>query len=183
MQESEQNPWQTISQKEVYSNAWIKVKHCEVLTPSGTPGIYGVVSFRNKAIGVVPVDEQMNTYLVGQFRYTLNEYSWEIPEGGGPEGEEPAETASRELQEETGLIARKLELLGKIHTSNSVTDEVGFIFLAHQLTQDEANPEETEELMVKRLPLSEAVRMVENGEITDSLSMAGLLLAARRLGI
>ncbi len=178
-----ENPWRTESETEVYSNAWIRVSHRDVINPSGGKGIYGVVSFRNLAIGVVPVDEELNTYLVGQFRYTLNEYSWEIPEGGGPEGEDPSRTAERELEEETGLLAGKLDLLGKIHTSNSVTDEVGYIFLAQDLTQSLANPEETEDITVKRLPLSEAIQMVVDGRITDSLSMAGLLLAGRKFGI
>lgn len=177
------NPWKTLSEREVYSNPWIKISHHEVINPSGGKGIYGVVSFRNKAIGVVPLDDELHTYLVGQFRYTLNEYSWEIPEGGGPEGEEPAITAVRELREETGLEAETLELLGKIHTSNSVTDEVGYIFLAKDLKQLDASPEETEDITVRRIPLAQAVRMVESGEITDSLSMTGILLAARRYGI
>ena len=177
------NPWKTLSEKEVYSNPWIKISHHEVINPSGGKGIYGVVSFRNKAIGVVPVDDELHTYLVGQFRYTLNEYSWEIPEGGGPDGEEPAITAVRELREETGLEAETLELLGKIHTSNSVTDEVGYIFLAKDLKQNDASPEETEDITVRRIPLAQAVEMVESGEITDSLSMTGILLAARRYGI
>jgi len=177
------NPWKTLSEKEVYSNPWIKISHHEVINPSGGKGIYGVVSFRNKAIGVVPVDDELHTYLVGQFRYTLNEYSWEIPEGGGPDGEEPAITAVRELREETGLEAETLELLGKIHTSNSVTDEVGYIFLAKDLKQLDASPEETEDITVRRIPLAQAVEMVESGEITDSLSMTGILLAARLYGI
>ncbi len=177
------NPWKTLSEKEVYSNPWIKISHHEVINPSGGKGIYGVVSFRNKAIGVVPVDDELHTYLVGQFRYTLNEYSWEIPEGGGPEGEEPAITAVRELREETGLQAGSLELLGKIHTSNSVTDEVGYLFLAKDLKQLDSSPEETEDITVRRIPLAQAVQMVESGEITDSLSMTGILLAARRFGI
>lgn len=179
---SSENPWKTLSEREVYSNPWIRVSHHEVINPSGGEGIYGVISFRNKAIGVVPLDEELNTYLVGQFRYTLNEYSWEIPEGGGPEGEEPSLTAERELQEETGLKAGQMELLGKIHTSNSVTDEVGYIFLATELSQLESSPEETEDITVWKLPLRDAVKMVEEGKITDSLSMAGLLLAARRFG-
>ena len=177
------NPWKTLSEKEVYSNPWIKISHHEVINPSGGKGIYGVVHFQNTAIGVVPVDDELHTYLVGQFRYTLNEYSWEIPEGGGPEGEEPAITAVRELREETGLEAETLELLGKIHTSNSVTDEVGYIFLAKDLKQLDARPEETEDITVRRIPLAQAVQMVESGEITDSLSMTGILLAARRYGI
>lgn len=177
------NPWKTLSEKEVYSNPWIKISHHEVINPSGGKGIYGVVSFRNKAIGVVPVDDELHTYLVGQFRYTLNEYSWEIPEGGCPEGEEPDITAVRELREETGLQASSIELLGKIHTSNSVTDEVGYLFLARELKQLDSSPEETEDITVRRIPLAQAVQMVESGEITDSLSMTGILLAARRFGI
>jgi len=176
------NPWTTLSVTEVYSNPWISISHREVLNPKGGNGIYGLVSFKNLAIGVVPVDGNGNTYLVGQYRYTLGQYSWEIPEGGGPKGEEPIETAKRELLEETGLVAEKWELLCPIHTSNSVTDEYGFVFLATELTQKEAEPEETEELQIRKLPLSEAIGMVERGEISDSLSIAGLLMAGRKLG-
>lgn len=177
------NPWTTLSVSEVYSNPWISISHREVLNPKGGRGIYGLVSFKNLAIGVVPVDSEGNTFLVGQFRYTLGQYSWEIPEGGGPKGEEPLETAKRELLEETGLVAADWELLCPIHTSNSVTDEYGFVFLATNLTQEEAEPEETEELQIMKLPLVEAISMVERGEITDSLSIAGLLMAGRKLGI
>jgi 8-oxo-dGTP pyrophosphatase MutT (NUDIX family) len=177
------NPWKTLSVEEVYANPWISVSHHEVINPSGGNGIYGVVSFRNKAIGIVPVDEELNTYLVGQFRYTLGAYSWEIPEGGGPQGEDEILTAHRELQEETGLMAGQMEALGKIHTSNSVTDEVGYLFLAQNLAQGQASPEDTEDITVWKLPLAQAVEMVKCGEITDSLSMTGLLLAARRFGI
>jgi len=180
---SEKNPWETLDITQVYDNPWIQVNHHNVINPSGTKGIYGVVSFKNQAIGIVPVDENMNTYLVGQYRYTLNQYSWEIPEGGGPFGEEPLATAKRELLEETGLTAANWSLLTPIHTSNSVTDEAGYVFLATGLIQGESDPEETEDLRVWKLPLLEAVSMVENGQITDSLSIAGLLLAARKLGV
>jgi len=135
------------------------------------------------AIGIVPVDDELNTYLVGQYRYTVNQYSWEIPEGGGPLGEEPLETAKRELLEETGLEAKEWSLLTPIHTSNSVTDEYGFVYMAKNLTQGKAEPEETEALSVWKLPLAEAIQMVEEGKITDSLSIAGLLMAGRKLGI
>jgi 8-oxo-dGTP pyrophosphatase MutT (NUDIX family) len=180
---SKENPWKTLDVKQVYDNQWIQVNHHTVLNPSGKEGIYGVVSFKNLAIGVVAVDENRNTFLVGQYRYTLNQYSWEIPEGGGPFGEEPLSTARRELLEETGLTATNWSLLSPIHTSNSVTDESGFLFLATELIQGESDPEETEELRVWKLPLAEAVSMVENGQITDSLSIAGLLLAARKFGV
>lgn len=169
------NPWRTLSIQEVYDNPWIKVTHREVLTPAGTPGIYGVVHFKNIAIGIVPVDEEGNTWLVGQYRYTLDQYSWEIPEGGCPEGTDPLETAKRELKEETGMEATHWESLLDFHTSNSVTDEYGIAYLATGLSYGEAEPEETEDLQVKKLPLQEAIDMVMRGEITDSLSVMALL--------
>lgn len=174
------NPWTTLSTREVYTNKWIQLTEHEVLNPSGGKGIYGKVHFKNKAIGIIPVDREGNTWLVGQYRYTLNEYSWEIPEGGGPMEADLLESAKRELKEETGLTANRWQLLMRIHTSNSVTDEEGFIFLAEELTEGISEPEETEgDLTVKKLPLHEAVTMVMNGEITDSMSMAGLLKLAR----
>ncbi len=182
-QEQQQSPWQTLSSEERYANPWISVRHEEVINPSGGRGIYGVVSFKNMAIGVVPVDAEGYTYLVGQYRYTLNQYSWEIPEGGGPMQEHPLDTAKRELLEETGLTANHWEDLGMIHTSNSVTDEFGYLYLAQDLAQGTAAPEETEDLKVWRLQLAEAIAMCMRGEITDSLSLAGLLKAGRRLGI
>ena len=181
--DQDKNPWKTLNSTEVYSNPWISVSHREVLNPKGGEGIYGVVSFKNLAIGVVPVDEELNTYLVGQYRYTLNQYSWEIPEGGSPVGEEPLEAARRELLEETGLEAEDWSILCPIQTSNSVTDEAGFVYMARNLKQGKAEPEDTEELTVWKLPLAEAIAMVERGEIPDSISIAGLLMAGRRLGI
>jgi len=176
------NPWKTLTSRFIYENPWISVREEDVLKPNGTPGIYGVVSFKNKAIGVVPVDSEGYTYLVGQFRYTLNAYSWEIPEGGGPEGETPLETAKRELAEETGFSANTWQDLGRIHTSNSVTDEEGFLFLATDLVAGESTPEDTEQLIIKKVSLKDAVAMVMSGEITDSLSIAGLLKASLILG-
>ncbi|WP_257670693.1 NUDIX domain-containing protein [Parapedobacter tibetensis] len=178
-----ENNWETLHTEDVYENAWIRVEHRDVITPGGHPGIYGVVSFKNKAIGIVPIDEEGNTYLVGQYRYPLKEYSWEIPEGGGPLGEDPLDTARRELKEETGLRAERWEKIGRIHTSNSVTDEEGFIYLARGLSQHELEPEETEALQVRKLPLGEAVEMVMRSEITDSISMCGILMVARMMGI
>lgn len=173
------NPWTTLSSKEVYSNRWIHVEEHQVITPGGGNGIYGKVHFKNKAIGIIPIDSEGNTWLVGQYRYTLNEYSWEIPEGGGPLGTIPVEAAQRELKEETGLVASYWHLLMRMHTSNSVTDEEAFIFLAEGLEQHENELEETEaDLQVRKLPLKEAIDMVMNGEITDSMSVAGLLKVA-----
>lgn len=170
-----QNPWEKVSEKEQYDNAWINVSEHQVINPSGNPGIYGKVHFKNKAIGIIPIDDEGNTWLVGQYRYTLDEYSWEIPMGGGPLTDDILESAKRELKEETGLVATEWENIMRIHTSNSVTDEEGFIFLAKGLSQGETAFEETEVLEIRKLPFVEAVRMVMNGEITDSLSIAGLL--------
>ncbi len=168
------NPWKILSDKEVYENSWIKLTEYAVINPSGNKGIYGKIHFKNKAIGVVVLDNQMYTYLVGQYRFPINQYSWEIPEGGCPEGETPLETAQRELEEETGLRATSWEQLMEMHISNSVTDEHAVIFLAWDVEQGDFSPEDTEELVVKRLPFEEAYRMVEEGEITDSISVAAI---------
>ena len=170
------NPWTTLSGEVKYSNNWIEVTEYQVINPGGGKGIYGKVHFKNIAIGVIPIDHDNNTWLVGQYRYPLDEYSWEIPEGGAPLGEDPLNAAKRELKEETGMSAKKWTLLTKLHTSNSVTDEVGYVFLAEDLEHGDSELEETEaDLKVKRIPLHEAVDMVIRGEITDSMSMIGLL--------
>jgi ADP-ribose pyrophosphatase len=177
------NPWKRKSSKLIYQNPWIKLEEDQVIRPNGSEGIYGKVHFKNKALGIIPLDDQNNTWLVGQYRYTLNEYSWEIPMGGVPLGENTLEGAKRELMEETGLIAQKWTKLMRIHTSNSVTDEYGYVYLAEELTQGKMNWDETEELLVKKLPLDEAVKMVSNGTITDAISVAGLLKVARIFGL
>jgi len=168
------NPWQVKGEQAIYDNPWIQVTHYDVINPSGGKGIYGKVHFKNTAIGILPLDEQLNTWLVGQYRFTLNQYSWEIPEGGGPQGTDPLDAAKRELLEETGLVARDWTFLMNFHLSNSVCDEYGFIYLARQLEQRAPEPEETEQLVIKKLPFEEAYRMVENGLITDSLSVAAI---------
>ncbi|MDF7820576.1 NUDIX hydrolase [Runella sp. MFBS21] len=177
------NPWKTLTSNVVYDNKWIQVRHEEVLNPSGGPGIYGVVHYKNKAIGVIPIDDEGYTYLVGQYRYPLEEYSWEIPEGGGPMNEDPLEGAKRELLEETGLVAAKWTKIARVHLSNSVGDEEGFLYIAEDLTQAQQQPEDTEQLHVARIPLQEAIEMVMRSEITDSLSVMGLLKVARLRGI
>ena len=173
------NPWKTLTGKLVYENQWIEVNEYDVINPSGGKGIYGKVSFKGLAVGILPIDENMNTWLVGQYRYTLNEYSWEIPMGAVPTSETYEEGALRELKEETGLIANKLDFLCKIHTSNSVTDEVGMSFVATELTQGETEFDETEDIQIKKLPFSKALEMVMDGTITDSLSVACILKFAR----
>jgi 8-oxo-dGTP pyrophosphatase MutT (NUDIX family) len=181
--ETHKNTWKKLSTTITYSNPWIEVQHHQVLNPSGGEGIYGQVNFKNIAVGVVPVDAEGNTYLVGQFRFPLEEYSWEIPEGGCPIGEDVLAAAKRELLEETGLLAQNWTVISRIHTSNSVCNEVGFIFLAENLTQGDAEPEETEDLKIKKLTLKAAVELVMNNQITDSISIAGLLKVARLKGV
>ncbi len=175
------NPWQTLSSNIAYDNKWIQVTHRDVLNPSGGPGIYGVVHFKNTAIGILPLDEQLNTWIVGQYRYTIGQYTWEIPEGGGPIGTPILASAERELLEETGMTAKKWTPLVEIHTSNSVTDEYGMAFVAQELSFGTAQPEETEDLRIRCLPFAELVDMVLCGEITDSLSMIAILKANEML--
>jgi ADP-ribose pyrophosphatase len=174
------NPWRTKSTRVVYENAWIRVQEDQVVRPDGKDGIYGAVHFKSKAIGILPIDDEGNTYLVGQYRYTLNQYSWEIPEGGGPHDEEPVEAAKRELVEETGLVAAHWEELGRAHLSNSVSDELAIMYLATGLTMTEASPEGTEKLQVRKLPFREALNMVARGEITDAMAVIAIQAYALR---
>jgi 8-oxo-dGTP pyrophosphatase MutT (NUDIX family) len=180
--EQHPNPWKTLSTRPLYDNPWISVREDQVINPKGGKGIYGVVHFKNKAIGIIPVDEEGYTWLVGQYRYALEEYCWEIPMGGGPLAIDILESAKRELKEETGFTAARWTMIARIHTSNSVTDEEGFVFLAEELTPGETAPEETEDLVVRKVHLREAVAMVMDNRITDSISVGGLLKAARLCG-
>jgi len=178
------NPWTTLSSKEFYDNKWIQVVEHQVINPAGGEGIYGKVHFKNKAIGIVALDKENNIWLVGQWRYPLNEWSWEIPEGGGPLQDKILESAKRELKEETGLVANTWTMIQRTHLSNSVSDEEGFIFLAEDLTQHVSELEDTEaDMKVWKLPFSEALQMVLDGKITDSLTVMGLLKLARLKGL
>lgn len=174
-EKKEENSWKTLKSEVKFDTPWISVSKHEVLNPAGKPAQYGVVNFKNLAIGILPLDKNFNTWIVGQWRYPLGQYSWEIIEGGGPLGIDPLESAKRELKEETGIIAGKYTELCRIHTSNSVTDEYGIIYLAQNLTFSEAEPEESEDLQVKKVSFNTAYQMVMNGEITDSLSMVAIL--------
>ncbi len=176
------NPWKTERIKTVYDNPWIRVEHHEVINPAGKEGIYGKVHFKNRALAILPIDDQGFTWLVGQYRYSLDEYSWELPMGGGPNELDVLQSAKRELKEETGLTAEKWTMLMKIHTSNSVTDEVGFVYLAENLKEGATEFEDTELLQVKKLHFSEVLDWVMEGRITDSISVAGILKAAKILG-
>ncbi|NOT75915.1 MAG: NUDIX hydrolase [Cyclobacteriaceae bacterium] len=180
MNADSKNSWQTLSSAEKYDNAWISVTEFQVITPGGKPGIYGKVHFKNKAIGIIALDEQDNIWLVGQHRYPLNEWSWEIPEGGGPVTGDVLESAKRELKEETGLTATRWTQIIRTHLSNSVSDEEGFVFLAEGLTHGTKELEDSEaDMKLQKLPFAEALKMVLDGKITDSLSMIGILKVAR----
>jgi 8-oxo-dGTP pyrophosphatase MutT (NUDIX family) len=175
MQHPEENPWQIVSEKIIYDNPWIGLTEYQVINPSGNPGIYGKVRFKGFAMGIIPLDAEMNTYLVGQYRFPLGQYSWEIPEGGGAFGVDPLDSAKRELLEETGLKASLWTEIQRMHLSNSITDELSIIYLAQDLEQFEAEPEDTEQLIIKKVPFDEVYKMVANGEITDSVTVAAVL--------
>lgn len=174
MEDPNKNPWQTLSEKRVYDNPWISLTEYQIINPGGGAGIYGKVHFKNLAIGIIVLDENFDTWLVGQYRYPLDQYSWEIPEGGGPLNEDPLRSAQRELLEETGITAKNWAEIQRLHLSNSVSDELAIIYLARDLSFGEPSPEETEQLIIRKLPFSEAFNMVMNGEITDSLSVAAI---------
>jgi len=175
-------PWIRHARRVAYRNPWITVYHDDVTRPDGLPGIYGVVHYANVAVGVVAIDDDDRVALVGQHRYAFDELSWEIPEGGSPHAEESLAGARRELLEETGLTARTWREIGRYQLSNSVSDEVAVVYLATDLEQGEAQPEGTEDLVVRWLPFDEVVAMVASGEIGDALSVLPLqALALERL--
>ncbi len=172
---SDINPWQTLSSQKIYDNPWIGITEHQVINPSGGNGIYGEVHFKNFAIGIIAIDTDDQIFMVGQYRFPLKQYSWELPEGGGPLNEDPLDSAKRELLEETGLVAKEWKEVLRMHLSNSVSDELGILYLANNFEQFAPQPEETEQLEVKKLPFEDAYQMVIKGEITDSLTVAGVL--------
>jgi len=169
------NPWKTIESNKIYENNWIGLTEHQVINPSGGRGIYGEVHFKNIAIGILPLDDDLNTWLVGQYRYPIKAYSWEIPEGGGALLGDPLDAAKRELIEETGLMATEWIEIQRMHLSNSVSDELAIIYIAKGLTLGASSPEDTEKLVVKKLPFNDVYDMVIKGEITDSMSVAAIL--------
>lgn len=171
----EQNPWITKKSEDVFESPWIKVVKHDVLNPAGKPATYSVVNFKNLAIGVLPIDSEGFTWLVGQWRYPLEEYCWEIPEGGGPLGIDPLDSAKRELKEETGIVAKEFKEIMRLHLSNSATNELAIVYLAKNLDFESAEPEESEVLQVKRIHLNEAYEWVMSGKITDAISVAAIL--------
>ena len=167
--------WKRLTSTTVYDNPWITVYDEQVINPAGGENRYGRVSFKNRAVAILPLAENGDTWLVGQQRYTLGAYSWELPMGGAPLHEDPLAAAKRELSEETGLRAQKWQQIQKLHTSNSITDECGLVFLAEELQQGSMELEASEDITVKILPLAEAVEWVMDGRITDAISVAALL--------
>lgn len=167
--------WKKLSSQTVYENAWMQVCEDHVINPGGGESLYGHVRFKNVAVAIIALDDVNNTWLVGQDRYTLGEYSWELPMGGAPLEETPLLAAQRELAEETGIRATNWEELIRLHPSNSITDELGIAYVATGLSFGETQFEETEDLAIRKLPLTDAVQMVIDGQITDAISAAALL--------
>lgn len=169
------NPWTTRKSEIKYDNPWIKITEHQTINAGGNDGIYGVVHYKNTAIGIIPLDEDYNTWLVGQYRFPLQQYSWEICEGGGLETHDVLDSAKRELLEELGIKANHWKNIMDMHLSNSVSDEKGVIYIAKELSYHEPEPEDGEVLQIKKLPFNEACQMVMDGELTDSLTVAGIL--------
>ena len=167
--------WKTLRSRIIFDNPWMTVVEDRVINPGGGENNYGHVKFKNRAVAIVPLDKDGNTWLVGQQRYTLGLYSWELPMGGAPLADDPLAAAKRELKEETGLIANEWQQLMFIHTTNSITNEEGYVFVARDLEQGETEFDESEDLQVRKLPLAEALQMIRQGEITDVISIAALL--------
>lgn len=179
MNHNQDNPWKTKRRHIVHETPWIRVLHHDVINPAGNNAVYTTVEYKNQAIGIIPIDNEGNTWLVGQYRFPINQYSWEITEGGCPEGEDPLFTAHRELKEETGIVAQKIEEIYKLHLSNSATNEFAIIYLAQILSFEEAEPEESEVLQLKKIHILEAEKMVLNNVITDAISVVGIILVAK----
>ncbi len=169
-----QNPWKLISRRKIFENPWFTVEEDQVINPAVNEVSYGKVLFNNIAIGIVPLDDENNTWLVGQSRYVPDVYSWEIPMGGSPVGEELLETAKRELKEETGLSAKTWAPFLHLHTSNSITNEEAYVYIAEDLQLGETAFEDSEDITVKKLPLRDAIKMASEGQITDAISVAAL---------
>jgi 8-oxo-dGTP pyrophosphatase MutT (NUDIX family) len=174
------NPWQRLDSQPIYANPWLRVREDQVINAAGNPGIYGVVEFAKLTAGILPLFDNGDTMIVGQWRYPLDCYSWELPEGGGSKDEPAIESARRELSEETGLKAAHWHAFLSVHTSNSVTDEIAHCFLAWELAEFAPQPDEDEALGLVRISFCDLLHHVETGAITDALTVA-MVLKARHL--
>jgi len=179
------NPYTVLGRQHLYSSPWIRLREDRFRHRRGAEGLYVVCGFQRIACGVLALDDQDRVILVGQWRYPLEAYSWEVPEGGGDITESPFEAIRRELAEEAGLSAGTWEPLAFFHASNSSTEEEAFLFLATGLEVATGHrPEDDEELLVHREPFQDCLARVLRGELTDSLTVMALLtLQARRSGV
>ena len=179
------DPYTVLDRRLLYESPWVRLREDRFQHRRGAQGQYVVCGFMRTACGVVALDEQDRVVLVGQWRYPLERYSWELPEGGGDAIESPYEAIRRELAEEAGLTAKVWEPLAFFHPSNSSTEEEAFLFLATELSPAEGHhAEDDEELLLHREPFQDCLRRILSGEITDSLTVMALLaLQARRSGI
>lgn len=168
-------PWTTLSERTAYETPWISVSHHDVLDPSGRQSIYGVVHFKGLAVGIIPLDDELNTWIVGQYRYPLEAYSWEMPEGGSDRSLPPVEGAKRELREEVGIEAERWTEILQMDLSNSASDERAVIFVARGLTFHEPEPDQDEQLEQRKLPFEELFQMVQRGEVRDAMTVAAVL--------
>lgn len=180
MSEKKVGPWRVRSVDVAFENPWLELRNHDVVQPNGEDGAYGVVHFKNLAIGVLPIDAAGQVWLVGQHRFALDQYSWELPEGGGPLDVDPLTSAKRELAEETGLTAASWAPLLELETSNSVTDERAVCYFAWDLSEGASAPDPTEILSVKTVPFRDLRGMVLDGEIRDGLTIAMVLAAHAR---
>jgi 8-oxo-dGTP pyrophosphatase MutT (NUDIX family) len=172
------NPWKTKSSREVYKNAWIRVREDHVVRPDGGPGIYGVIEIR-PSVGIVAIDSRDRIVLVGQWRYSVNRYSWEVPRGGSHPGEtDMLAVAQRELAEEAGVVAQHWQRLGAVDVCNGVCDDVQTLFLATDLSPTEMNLDPEEDISVEWKPFDEALNMAMDGRITEVCSVAAILQVA-----
>jgi 8-oxo-dGTP pyrophosphatase MutT (NUDIX family) len=175
--EEDTDPWTTKSVSQPFQNDWFKIDSYAVIHPGGADGVYSVIRPRRLAVGVLPIEADGRVHLVGQWRFALGRYSWEMPEGGADPGEPALMCAVRELAEETGLRAGELHVILEMDLSNSLSDERAIMFLATDLTPGEANPEPTEVLKRRTAHFTELLDRVVGGHIRDSMTVAAVLRA------